>query len=109
MLQRSETQLSFDAQPTLAAMRPFTVKSALLSVVGLLGQALGQQYEAHNRTPASCPDYTEYSQEPHKPLSDGPLALPFMRPSPECRTFNSSAVEVSWARSNLQRPTANNF
>ncbi|KAK4086100.1 hypothetical protein PCL_06851 [Purpureocillium lilacinum] len=93
MLQRSETQLSFDAQPTLAAMRPFTVKSALLSVVGLLGQALGQQYEAHNRTPASCPDYTEYSQEPHKPLSDGPLALPFMRPSPECRTFNSSAVE----------------
>lgn len=90
-------------------MRPFTVKSALLSVVGLLGQALGQQYEAHNRTPASCPDYTEYSQEPHKPLSDGPLALPFMRPSPECRTFNSSAVEVSWARSNLKRPTANIF
>ncbi|UNI24933.1 hypothetical protein JDV02_010649 [Purpureocillium takamizusanense] len=90
-------------------MRHFTVKSALLSAVGLLlpGPAQGQQqYEAHNRTPASCPDYFEYSKEPHKPLSEGRLALPFMRPSPECRTFNSSAVEkvIRDIKSRLQDP-----
>ncbi|KAJ7636299.1 Six-hairpin glycosidase-like protein [Roridomyces roridus] len=42
---------------------------------------------------AQCPDYATYSQEPHGDRSTGPLALPYMRPSPECRTFNSSAVE----------------
>ncbi|KAL2208002.1 hypothetical protein CC79DRAFT_1333817 [Sarocladium strictum] len=52
-----------------------------------------EDYKAHNRTPSTCPDYTDYSQERHKPYSNGSLALPYMRPSPECRTFNSSAVE----------------
>ena len=42
----------------------------------------------------SCPDYTEYSQTAHGTPSAGPLALPYMRPDPACRTFNSSAVEV---------------
>lgn len=42
-----------------------------------------------------CPSYTEYSQVPHGDRSSGPLALPFMRPEERCRTFNSSAVEVS--------------
>jgi hypothetical protein len=54
-----------------------------------------QDYTARNRTASTCPDYNKYAQEPHGPYSDGPLALPYMRPSPECRTFNSSAVEVS--------------
>ncbi|KAJ7451490.1 Six-hairpin glycosidase-like protein [Mycena galericulata] len=45
------------------------------------------------RALAGCPDYTAYSQTPHGNLSSGPLALPYMRPSPECRTFNSTAVE----------------
>lgn len=58
-------------------------------------QASWQAYEAQNRTPASCPDYTDYSQKPHEPYSKGPLKLPFMRPSEECRTFKSPAVEVS--------------
>lgn len=44
--------------------------------------------------PANCPDYTTYSSSPQGNPSAGPLKLPFMRPSPECRTFNSSAVEV---------------
>lgn len=57
-----------------------------------------QDYKAYDRTPSSCPDYTGYSLERHTPFSDGPLALPYMRPSPECRTFNSSAVEVRAAR-----------
>ncbi|KAH9951757.1 Six-hairpin glycosidase-like protein [Amylocystis lapponica] len=42
---------------------------------------------------AQCPDYTTYSQTPQGNPSTGPLALPYMRPSPACRTFNSSAVE----------------
>ncbi|KAI0301771.1 Six-hairpin glycosidase-like protein [Multifurca ochricompacta] len=44
-------------------------------------------------TALSCPDYTTYSQSPQGNPSAGPLRLPFMRPAPECRTFNSSVVE----------------
>ncbi|KAJ6488892.1 Six-hairpin glycosidase-like protein [Mycena sanguinolenta] len=42
---------------------------------------------------AQCPDYTTYSQTPQGNPSSGPLALPYMRPDPACRTFNSTAVE----------------
>lgn len=42
---------------------------------------------------AACPDYARYSKYPHSPNSDGPLALPFQRPHPKCRTFHSDAVE----------------
>ncbi|KAI4518411.1 hypothetical protein K525DRAFT_227541, partial [Schizophyllum commune Loenen D] len=42
---------------------------------------------------AECPDYTEYAQSPHGDPSKGALGLPYMRPDPACRTFNSSAVE----------------
>lgn len=42
---------------------------------------------------AQCPDYTGYSQQPHGEPSSGPVRLPFMRPDPACRTFNSTAVE----------------
>lgn len=52
-------------------------------------------HAAANRTPSSCPDYTHYAQKPHEPFSSGPLKLPYMRPSEECRTFKSPAVEVS--------------
>ncbi|KAI1463038.1 glycoside hydrolase family 125 protein [Daldinia caldariorum] len=41
----------------------------------------------------ACPDYTQYSAYPHRPLSDGPLQLPFQRPDPRCRTFQSDAIE----------------
>ncbi|KAI9172562.1 DUF1237 domain [Paramyrothecium foliicola] len=69
----------------------------LLAILPLSACAEGktwQDYAARNRTPSTCPDYNDYSQEPHEPFSTGPLALPYMRPSPECRTFNSSAVET---------------
>jgi hypothetical protein len=68
-----------------------------LMATGSLPVAQGAQwedYKAHNRTPSSCPDYAEYSLERHGPYSSGSLALPYMRPAPACRTFNSSAVEV---------------
>ncbi|KAI1502372.1 hypothetical protein F5X99DRAFT_159695 [Biscogniauxia marginata] len=41
----------------------------------------------------ACPDYTHYAEYPHPPLSEGPLALPFQRPHPRCRTFHSDAIE----------------
>ncbi|EDU41982.1 hypothetical protein PTRG_08931 [Pyrenophora tritici-repentis Pt-1C-BFP] len=42
---------------------------------------------------AACPDYKNYAMRPHPPYSEGPLALPFQRPSKYCRTFESSLVE----------------
>ena len=63
-------------------------------VLGLLAVSPEPQHPMHGRVPFTCPDYTEYSQSRHEPFSSGPLALPDMRPRPECRTFNSSAVEV---------------
>ncbi|KIJ70269.1 glycoside hydrolase family 125 protein [Hydnomerulius pinastri MD-312] len=42
---------------------------------------------------ADCPDYTTYSQTPQGTPSEGPLGLPYMRPDPSCRTFNSTSVE----------------
>ncbi|CDO74062.1 Glycoside Hydrolase Family 125 protein [Trametes cinnabarina] len=43
---------------------------------------------------AQCPDFTTYSQSPQGNPSSGPLALPYMRPAPACRTFNSTSVET---------------
>ncbi|KAI0049554.1 glycoside hydrolase family 125 protein [Auriscalpium vulgare] len=40
-----------------------------------------------------CPDYTTFSEMPQGNSSAGTLKLPYMRPAPICRTFNSSAVE----------------
>ena len=42
---------------------------------------------------AACPDYASYATYPHRPLSKGPLELPFQRPAPQCRTFHSAAIE----------------
>ncbi|RSL84723.1 hypothetical protein CEP51_003736 [Fusarium floridanum] len=41
----------------------------------------------------SCPDYTRYATYIHRPLSTGPRALPYQRPTPKCRTFQSPAIE----------------
>ncbi|MCJ1314113.1 hypothetical protein MMC25_007793 [Agyrium rufum] len=42
---------------------------------------------------AACPDYQHYAIFPHRPLSSGPLALPYQRPYIHCRTFTSPVVE----------------
>jgi hypothetical protein len=65
--------------------------SAVLCLLATIPEALGA---SHSRIPDSCPDYNEYAQKPHPPFSNGSLALPHMRPSEECRTFKSPAVEV---------------
>lgn len=46
---------------------------------------------------AQCPDYNVYSTAGHAPYSSGRFNLPYQRPSPECRTFNSSIVETTIA------------
>ncbi|KFG78879.1 hypothetical protein MANI_111637 [Metarhizium anisopliae] len=50
------------------------------------------QLPIHN-TADACPDYASYASYPHKPLSTGPLALPFQRPERRCRTFHSDEIE----------------
>ena len=42
---------------------------------------------------AACPDYKHYAMIAHRPLSKGPLGLPYQRPAPHCRTFGSPLVE----------------
>ncbi|KAJ7278384.1 Six-hairpin glycosidase-like protein [Mycena rebaudengoi] len=42
---------------------------------------------------AECPDYATYAKTPHGTPSTGKLGLPYMRPDPACRTFNSTSVE----------------
>ncbi|KAI0538124.1 hypothetical protein GGR58DRAFT_320235 [Xylaria digitata] len=57
----------------------------------------GQEQIALNddttRYEEACPDYTQYSAYVHRPLSGGPLELPYQRPHPRCRTFRSDAIE----------------
>ena len=65
------------------------VKSFFLAVTAFLSV-----WSPSVQAQVGCPDYTSYAQVPHEPLSTGPLKLPFMRPTPECRTFNSNVVEV---------------
>ena len=48
---------------------------------------------AHARLSVACPEYKHYSATPHSPLGDGPMKLPYQRPSPQCRTFSSPRVE----------------
>ncbi|OJA20895.1 hypothetical protein AZE42_00869 [Rhizopogon vesiculosus] len=57
-------------------------------------------------TQANCPDYTTYAQSPQGNPSVGPLGLPYMRPDPACRTFNSTSVEkvISDMTSRLKDP-----
>ncbi|KAL6719117.1 hypothetical protein ACLMJK_003354 [Lecanora helva] len=45
------------------------------------------------RYKTACPDYKHYAVVPHRPLSKGPLALPYQRPAPHCRSFTSQFVE----------------
>ncbi|KAK4544941.1 hypothetical protein LTR36_003846 [Oleoguttula mirabilis] len=42
---------------------------------------------------AACPPYEHYARFPHRPYSNGPMELPYQRPSPHCRTFESDLVE----------------
>ncbi|KAG6060300.1 hypothetical protein E4U33_006965 [Claviceps sp. LM78 group G4] len=73
-----------------AALLPATATATTTATTSPVSEP---PHAAANRTPSSCPDYTHYAQKPHEPFSSGPLKLPYMRPSEECRTFKSPAVE----------------
>lgn len=75
--------------PSPATM-PFP--NGLLAVILALGH-LAAGLPIERDTSATCPDYTHYAQDRHEPYSTGPNKLPFQRPIPACRTFNSSVVE----------------
>lgn len=45
-----------------------------------------------------CISYSLYARRVHEPLSEGKFALPYQRPPPRCRTFNSSLVEAELER-----------
>ncbi|KAI5861599.1 glycoside hydrolase family 125 protein [Durotheca rogersii] len=72
----------------------------LLCLCLALAPASSSQQYGHSQIPLNdfaygeaCPDYTYYSTYRHRPLSEGPLSLPFQRPDPRCRTFHSDAIE----------------
>ncbi|OAR00752.1 hypothetical protein LLEC1_07224 [Akanthomyces lecanii] len=72
--------------------------AARLLVSGLLAAVLvAVQADANKQQQAplnkACPNYASYATLSHHPLSTGKLRLPFQRPSPECRTFHSDAIE----------------
>ncbi|KAK3486835.1 uncharacterized protein B0T23DRAFT_234506 [Neurospora hispaniola] len=51
------------------------------------------QVQAQIQPPSYCPDYSSYAKTRHEPFSTGRHALPYQRPAPPCRTFNSSVIE----------------
>ncbi|OTA83153.1 glycoside hydrolase family 125 protein [Hypoxylon sp. CO27-5] len=71
-------------------MRPSDV---ILSVSLAIGHVLGQ----------NCPSYSSFSQSRNPPLSTGAYKLAYQRPTPECRTFNSSLIEdaINRAKDNI--------
>ncbi|PYH41567.1 glycoside hydrolase family 125 protein [Aspergillus saccharolyticus JOP 1030-1] len=66
----------------------------IVALAAVLGVASASPREEQSILRRSCPDYLSYSSVGHPPYSGGALNLPFQRPSVECRTFTSSAVET---------------
>lgn len=46
----------------------------------------------------ACPDYSDFSQQQHAPLSSGRFKLSQMRPAPNCRTFVDAGVDDTIAQ-----------
>lgn len=55
--------------------------------------ASAAEQEPLNDRHEACPDYANYATYSHRPLSEGPLNLPFQRPDSRCRTFHSDEIE----------------
>ncbi|TFA98416.1 hypothetical protein CCMA1212_009844 [Trichoderma ghanense] len=90
----------------LSPHRLMGVAIGILAAFPASASARWQSFQPQRRTASSCPDYSSYSAQPHGPYSSGPLKLPYMRPSEECRTFKSPAVEkvISDLKSQLKDP-----
>ncbi|KAI0024043.1 glycoside hydrolase family 125 protein [Xylariomycetidae sp. FL0641] len=68
-----------------------SARARLLATIATL--SLGTTAVSQN-----CESYTTYSQQKHEPYSKGAYALPYQRPDPACRTFNSTGVEEAISR-----------
>ncbi|PMB69316.1 Meiotically up-regulated 157 protein [Beauveria bassiana] len=96
----------------MAVSSPRRVACLALGLLASLADATGiaslarQDIQVQRRTAAGCPDYNTYAKQTHPPYSDGPLKLPYMRPSDECRTFKSPAVEkvIEDMKARLENP-----
>ncbi|KAF5369901.1 hypothetical protein D9758_001236 [Tetrapyrgos nigripes] len=88
-----------------ASVTAFQLSRSILMKLGSL-QALAVAAPFLSAASAQCPDYTSYSQTPQGIPSNGTLGLPFMRPDPACRTFNSTFVEtvISDMKARLKDP-----
>lgn len=86
---------AFPLNLLLAAVVAALVLYCKMRVTSYLGALASGLTAIRSVSAQGCPSYTDYSQVPHGDNSTGPLGLPYMRPDPTCRTFNSSAVEVS--------------
>jgi hypothetical protein len=89
-------------------MTLISTRRAVYAIVGLLttfavASPSWETFSVQKRIADDCPDYNSFSKERHGPYSDGPLKLPYMRPSKDCRTFSSPAVEVSTYPSRWRR------
>jgi meiotically up-regulated gene 157 (Mug157) protein len=82
--------------PIIVAMARLPLQLCLL----WLGASSAVAQSPHQQEPLNkaqylnaCPDYKKYSTYSHRPLSTGPMSLPFQRPVEQCRTFSSPLVE----------------
>uniref|UniRef100_A0A0D2YD71 Meiotically up-regulated gene 157 protein n=1 Tax=Fusarium oxysporum (strain Fo5176) TaxID=660025 RepID=A0A0D2YD71_FUSOF len=57
-------------------MRFLNIAIGVITLLQGADAAAWKDYKPQHRTPDSCPDYVNYSQKPHKPLSSGKLKLP---------------------------------
>ncbi|KXT03296.1 hypothetical protein AC578_4818 [Pseudocercospora eumusae] len=73
---------------------PTTAALAVLASLGFdSAVALNDHGYSKSRYQEACPAYEHYARFAHHPYSDGPMALPYQRPSKQCRTFESDLVE----------------
>ena len=87
-----------DSDPSLSIL-PTSFGKMIVAIFGLLSSLALSSGASDGYQPSSnattCRDYSMYSTMPQGNNSAGRLGLPFMRPSPECRTFVSPAVDAS--------------
>ncbi|KAK0119584.1 hypothetical protein ONS95_011024 [Cadophora gregata] len=74
-------------------MYPFSLRAWPLWLVVWAVKAALPDLEPDPSYARACPDYKRYSTFQHRPFSEGPMELPFQRPSIHCRTFTSASVE----------------
>jgi len=87
---RKTRQATSFPRPTLVVMILLPA-AVLLYIVSFANGSSGSGLSRSRRE--NCPDYRSYAARPHPPYTSGQHGLPFQRPVPECRLFQSQAVD----------------